>query len=346
MRLAIVGTGGMANVHASEFKKIPGCEVVGGCDIDPAKAKEFCQRHEIPQSFSDVGEMLKNLEVDAVTVVVPDRFHAAISLQCLKAGKHVLCEKPLAVNYSEARKMVAAANKAGVVHMVNFSYRNWSALQGVADVVQKGKIGEVLHVEASYSQCWLNCDVWGDWKTTPAWLWRLSSAHGSQGALGDVGVHIVDFATFPVGPLREVFCRLKTFPKAPGNRMGEYILDANDSAVLNVEFANGALGTIHTSRWIAGHPNRLHLKISGTKGSVEIDSDRSVSQYRICAGKGLKNASWQEVECAPTPSNYERFAAGILRGKPVDPDFVRGAEVQKILDACFVSGKSGKAVKI
>jgi len=346
LRLAIIGTGGMANMHADGFKKIPGCEVVGGCDIDPAKAKDFCQRHEILHAFSDIGEMLENLEIDAVSVVVPDRFHAPITHQCLKVGKHVLCEKPLAINFSDAKKMAITAKKAGVVHMVNFSYRNWSALQGVASVVQKGKIGEVLHVEASYSQCWLNCGVWGDWRTNPAWLWRLSTAHGSQGALGDVGVHIVDFATYPVGPIREVFCRLKSFSKAPGNRKGAYILDANDSAVLNVEFANGALGTIHTSRWIAGHTNRLHLKISGTKGSVEIDSDRSISQYRICAGKGLKDASWQEVSCAPTPSIYERFAAGVLGGKSVDPDFARGAEVQKILDACFASGKSGKPVKI
>jgi predicted dehydrogenase len=347
VRLAIIGTGGMANSHASAFAAIPGVSLVAGVDVDPARAAAFATKHSIPQSFPSLEALLASgLAFDAVTNVTPDRFHAPVSLAALKAGKHVLCEKPLAVDHAEALRMVKAAHAAGVVHMVNFSYRNWSAIQGIARAVERGVLGELRHIEASYLQAWLVSNAWGDWRKTPAWLWRLSSQHGSKGALGDVGVHIVDFATFPCGPISEVFCRLKAFPKAPGDRLGEYPLDANDSAVLNVVFANGALGTIHTTRWCGGHANRLSLKIAGTKGTIDFDSERSTTAYRVCKGQAVHTAAWETVEVKPTPSNYERFIRAIRTGKPEQPDFDRGAQVQRVLDACFASDAAGKPIRL
>lgn len=346
VRLAVLGTGGMANVHAERFNAIDGCKVVAAADVDLTRATTFAEKHQIPAAFAGAKDLLKKADFDAVSIVTPDAFHAPLALECLKAGKHVLCEKPLALNYPDAKRMVAAAKKSGAINMVNFSYRDWPAIQAVAALVQRGTIGEVRHVEASYLQAWLASKIWGDWRTTPAWLWRLSSQHGSKGVLGDVGVHIVDFATFPVGPISSVFCRLKAFDKAPGNRIGEYPLDANDSAILNVEFANGALGTIHTTRWCGGHANRLFLKIAGTKGTVEIDSDRTTAGYRICAGKDLDKALWREVAVGDVPNNYQRFVKAIRTGKQDQPDFTRGAEIQKVLDACFVSDAEKRPVKV
>lgn len=346
VKLAILGTGGMANMHAERFRSIKGCEVVAAADVDIDRARAFADKHKIPRACGSAKDLLTTGGFDAVTIVTPDAFHAPLALQCLRAGKHVLCEKPLALNYPDARRMVAAAKKAGVIHMVNFSYRDWPAIQAVAALVRRGTLGDVRHVEASYLQAWLASKVWGDWRTTPAWLWRLSTRHGSKGVLGDVGVHIVDFATFPAGPIRSVFCRLKAFDKAVGNRIGEYALDANDSAVLNVEFQNGALGTIHTTRWCGGHANRLFLRIAGTKGTVEIDSDRTTAGYRICAGRDLDAGTWRDVAAAAVPNNYQRFIKAIRSGKPDQPDFVRGAEVQKVLDACFVSDAEKRPVKV
>lgn len=168
----------------------------------------------------------------------------------------------------------------------------------------------------------------------------------ARGVLGDVGVHIVDFTTFAAGPIASVYCRLKSFAKARRNRIGEYVFDANDSAVLNIEFKNGALGTIHTTRWCGGHSNRLFLRIAGTKGTVEIDSDRSTSAYRICAGENLDTGTWVSVEVPSTPNNYQRFIRSILTGKQDQPDFARGAEVQKVLDACIVSNEEERPIHI
>lgn len=346
VRLAIIGTGGMANNHARRFKEIPGCALVAAVDIDRARAEKFAAEHGIPAVFTSVADMLAQAKVDAVSIVTPDAFHAAQSIQCLKAGKHVLCEKPLALNHADAQRMVAAAKKAGVINMVNLSYRDWPAIQAVAGVIASGKIGDIRHVEASYLQSWLPSKIWGDWRTTPAWLWRLSTQHGSRGVLGDVGVHIVDFATFPAGPIKSVFGKLKAFDKAKGNRIGEYVLDANDSAVMTVEFANGALGTIHTTRWSGGHANRLFLKISGTKGAIEIDSERSTTSYKLSVGADLDKAQWKEIAAKPTPNNYARFVKAVRTGVQDQPDFARGAEVQKVLDAVIASDAKGAPIKV
>jgi predicted dehydrogenase len=346
IRLAIIGTGGMAKRHAECYAAIPGCTLVAAVDVSAERVTAFAATHGIANTFASVDTLLAWNQFDAVSVVTPDAFHAAQSIQCVRAGKHVLCEKPLALNHADALKMVAAAQKASVINMVNLSYRDWPAIQAVQAVIASGKIGEVRHVEASYLQSWLTSKVWGDWRTTPAWLWRLSTKHGSRGVLGDVGVHIVDFATFPAGPIRSVYGKLKTFDKAPGNVVGEYVLDANDSAVMTVEFANGALGTIHTTRWSGGHANRLHLKISGDQGSVEIDSERSTTSYKISVGPDLHKASWKEVACKPTPNNYARFIKSIRTGMQDQPDFARGAEVQKVLDAVITSDAKGKTIKV
>jgi predicted dehydrogenase len=216
----------------------------------------------------------------------------------------------------------------------------------MARAIREGRIGELRHVEGSYLQSWLSSRLWGDWRRHPALLWRLSTRHGSKGVLGDLGVHLVDFATFPAGPISSVACRLRAFPKAPRNRVGPYVLDANDSAVLSVAFANGALGILHTSRWAAGSSNRLALRISGTLGAVEMDSDRSTDSFRICSGPGLHKDAWREVKAPPVRTNYHRFITAVLGGRPFEPDFARGAEIQAVLDACFESDRRGRPVDV
>jgi predicted dehydrogenase len=346
VRLAIIGTGSMAHTHAAQFHGIRGCRLAAACDIDRSRAEAFARKFGIPRVFTRVDELLEGAEFDAASIVTPDAQHAPAALQCLRAGKHVLCEKPLATSYREALRMAAAARRAGTVNMVNLSYRNWAALEGVANAVRRGKIGELRDVEASYLQGWLLSSTWGDWRKTPALLWRLSTRHGSRGVLGDLGVHLVDFATYGAGPITRVDCRLRAFAKAKGNRIAGYVFDANDSAVMVAEFANGAIGTLHTTRWCGGHENSLFLRISGSKGTVEMDSDRSTTSYRVCAGRDLDGGKWRERRGPSVPSIYQRFIAAIRSGGKYAPDFARGAAVQKVLEACFASDARGVPVKV
>ena len=151
IRLAILGTGGMAQRHAEEFQKIEGVELVACADIHLPVAQKFAKKNNIPQAFSSLEGLLAFAEFDAVANVTPDRFHCATTLPLLTSGKHVLCEKPLAENHADALKMAETAQQAGVINMVNFSYRNASAIHKAHELIQAGKLGHIMHVEASLS---------------------------------------------------------------------------------------------------------------------------------------------------------------------------------------------------
>lgn len=346
VRLGIVGTGGMGGEHARRFREIPTCEVVAVCDVDGERVRRFALEHRIPLAFTDLGDFLAESGIDAVANVTPDRFHAPVSLACLQAGKHVLCEKPLATSYAEAAKMVRAAKRAGVMHMVHFSYRSSPVIQAVAKLVAAGRLGAVRHVEGSYFQDWLATDHWGFWKTTPAWLWRLSTAHGSKGVLGDIGVHLLDFASYPVGALTSVHCELTTFPKAPGNRVGDYVLDANDTALITARFACGAVGSLQLTRWATGHRNRVALSIFGEEGAVKLDLEKAADAFEFCRVKKRRADHWETVRAKPVPNLYQRFITSIRTGVPAQPDFERGAEIQRALDACEESARLGQMVEL
>jgi predicted dehydrogenase len=346
IRIGIVGTGGMARAHARAYQNIRGCRIAAACDLQPKRAREFAAEFDVPDTYTDVEEMLAETPLDAVSVVTSDPGHSPVSLAAIRHGKHVLCEKPLATTHPEARKMAAAATRKGVINMVNLSYRNSAALQKTHALVESGAIGRVTHFEASYLQGWLVGKHWGDWRTLPHRLWRLSTAHGSRGVLGDLGVHIFDFASYGAGDIAKVDARLKTFPKAKGDTMRGYTLDANDSVVATVELTNGALGTIHTTRWGAGHVNSLLLRIFGTKGGIVVDLDRSYDEIQVSRGADVDKPKWRTVRCPRVPDLYQRLIQSIRTGVNDQPDFARGAAIQKILDACVTSSKTGKAVKV
>jgi len=224
-----------------------------------------------------------------------------------------------------------------VVGMVNLSYRNVAEIHKMRELIEAGTIGAVKHVEASYLQSWLNGTHWGDWHTEPQWLWRLSEAHGSKGVMGDVGIHILDFASFGAGvDVTRMFCRLKTFHKAEGDRIGDYVLDANDSFSATVEFDDGAIGVIHSSRWAAGYANTLRLRVYGDKGGIEIQNGFDGTTPRLCAGQeDVNTQTWRDIAAEPVPMNYRRFYDAVQAGKTAEPSFRRAADLQRLLDMSF-----------
>jgi predicted dehydrogenase len=276
MRLLILGTGGMAAQHARNFSSIDGVSVAGGVDVVPGLLAAFCAEHKIDRQFANLDEALSWGEFDAVANVTPDRIHHPTTLLAIAAGKHVFCEKPLATDAGKAMEMTEAIEKAGLVGMVNFTYRNSPALQQGRQMVLAGGIGAVRHGEASHLQSWWVGTAWGDWKTESKWLWRLSKKHGSNGALGDIGIHIVDFASYGSGlDVAHVFGRLKTFAKAPDNRIGEYDLDANDCFAMSVDFTNAAIGTGASKR-----SSTFHTPPSRRTVVTEVFSDTVAPERR------------------------------------------------------------------
>lgn len=347
IRLGIVGTGGMANHHARQFQTIAGVELTSCLDIVPGRAEEFAKKHGVKHTVQDIAQLLD--QVDAVAVVTPDRFHAEPALAVLKAGKHLLCEKPLCPTLAEAKQVAKVAKKAagkGAIHMINFSYRASAAFQRAIQVAATGKLGELRHVHSYYLQSWLASDIWGNW-TNEGFLWRLATASGSGGVLGDVGCHILDLTTAVGGEVARARCDLRTFKKISptGKTVTTWAgkkLDANDTAIIELEFTTGAIGTVHATRWATGHANSLRLEAHGTDGALLFDLDRDYHKLDLCLGEAKQKATWTTESLPPTPTNYERFIRAIRTGKPDQPDIVRGAQVQAYLDACERSAQSGK----
>jgi predicted dehydrogenase len=343
MRLLILGTGGMAAQHAKHFAAIDGVTVVAGVDVDPNRLAAFNGEHNIANGFASLDAAIAWGGFDAVANVTPDSIHHATSIAALKAGKHVFCEKPLATDATKAFEMTEVAEASGLINMVNLSYRNVAQLQKAREIVTSGQIGAVKHVEASYLQSWLSSKAWGDWRTESKWLWRLSKKHGSNGVLGDIGVHILDFASYGAGlDIDHVFARLKVFDKAPGNKIGEYELDANDSFTMAVDFSNGALGVIHSTRWATGHFNELRLRVYGERGGVEVQHRHDWSKLRVCLGEDIETGTWQEMDVPPVPTNYQRFAEAVRTGKNQQPDFRHAANLQRVLDLAIASDAEHK----
>ncbi|EJT04654.1 Gfo/Idh/MocA family oxidoreductase [Rhizobium sp. CCGE 510] len=347
MRLLVLGTGVMAKNQLARFPLIDGVTVVGAVDTDPERLSAFADKFNIEKRFLSLEEAIAWGEFDAATNVTPDRIHHPTTMALIAAGKHVFCEKPLAENYAKALEMTEAAEKAGVINMVNLTYRNVAPLQRAREMVLSGELGTIRHVEASYLQSWLVSRAWGDWRTESTWLWRLSTGHGSNGVLGDVGIHILDFAAYGAATdIDHVFARLKTFNKAPGGQIGEYLLDANDSFTMSVDFANGALGVIHASRWATGHLNELKLRIYGERGSLEVIHRPGGSELHGCLGEGVETATWTQIEVEPVATNYERFAEAVASGIQPDPNFRHAANLQKVLDLAMVTERERRERKV
>lgn len=346
-RILMLGTGAMARAHAQRFAALPGCRLAAAVDVTDERARDFAAAFQIPVAFGSLNEAIAWDEFDAVVNSTPDGAHKATTMALLAAGKPVFCEKPLAVTYPDAMEMTEAAEAAGVVNMVNLTYRNAAAIQMARQMIEDGQIGEVRHVQASYLQSWLTGRHWGDWRTEERWLWRLSSAHGSKGVLGDIGVHILDFVTYGTGlDIVALSARMRTFDKADGGVIDVYKLDVNDSVAMTAEFSNGALGVIHMSRYATGKANDLDLIIHGEQGALKIWANSTDSSLEVCLGPDIETQTWKPFECPPTPRNETRFLIALLSGENGDPSFRHAAEVQRLLDLSFVSDAEGRMLPV
>ena len=344
IRIGIIGTGGMAKYHAQEFGKTPGVKVVACCNVVEERIKKFAQEWKIPTTYTDYREMLRKEKLDGITNVTPDACHAEISLAAISRGLAVLCEKPLATSLADARKMDRAARKRGVREHGQLFLPQFLRAPGRRQG-RRRRGDRTRHARGGQLPAKLaDAHGLGRLSHLANLTWRLSTKHGSAGVLGDLGCHIYDLTALLAGDIAQINCTLKTFDKGhPHNRIGPYLLDANDSFVSTVVFKNGALGTIHSSRWASGHHNSLRARVYGDKGAIEVDLDTAYDSYKICKGtKAQETAHWEIVKCKPTPDNVQRFIHAIRTGKKDPCDFANGAKIQAYLHYSMLSDKTGR----
>lgn len=231
--------------------------------------KEAAKRYGYAKYYTDWRAMIKDDSVQLVDNGGPNDAHAAPSIAAAKAGKHILCEKPLGRTAAESKKMRDAVMEAGVKNMVAFNYRFVPAIRQLRLLIESGALGKIYHFRAVYLQEWIMPHY-----NTPM-IWRLQKENAGSGALGDLGAHIIDLARYLVGEVGSVAALAKTFIKErPTGDGGMGTVTVDDAFASVLEFENGALGTVEASRFAAGRKNGQNLEINGEKGSVRFNLER------------------------------------------------------------------------
>jgi len=239
-------------------------KLIAICGRNEAAVSEAAERFGYATHYTDWHEMLADDRIQLFDNGGPNNAHAAPSIAAAEAGKHVLCEKPLARTGEEAKTMLDAVAKANIKHMVAFNYRFVPAIRQAYELIQSGKLGRIYHFRAVYLQEWLMPHY-----NTPM-LWRLSREVSGSGALGDLGAHIIDLARFLVGEMTSVSAMTRTFIE---DREGGKV-DVDDAFVSVVAFVNGAVGTLEATRFAGGRKNHQVIEINGEKGSIRFNLER------------------------------------------------------------------------
>ncbi|MCS6559866.1 Gfo/Idh/MocA family oxidoreductase [Curtobacterium flaccumfaciens] len=381
LRVAMVGHGFMGAAHSQAWRTAPrffdlGAEpemavIVGR---DPERTEAARQQYGWQAASTDWRAVVADPDIDVVDVVSPGSSHVEIAIAALQAGKHVLCEKPLANTVAEAEAMTAAADAAraqGVRAMVGFSYRRVPAIAFARQLVQDGRIGTVRQVRALYLQDWLADE---DGPMT----WRLDKSLAGSGALGDIGAHAIDLVEHVTGAsLATVSGTLETFVTerplmaegvglsgTASSERGQVTVDdaAFFTARLDGGAADGAIGTFEATRYATGRKNGLTLEISGSEGAIQFDLE-AMNELRLyesnapAGEQGFRRILVTEPEhpymAAWWPTGhligYEHtfshqvkdFVDAIVAGTDPSPSFADGLHVQRVLDAVERSAAAG-----
>ncbi len=276
--IGLLGYAFMGRAHTNAYKKIPYMiyppparpRLVAICGRDTARVAAARARYGYEIGYSDWRDVVNDPRVQVFDNGGPNDVHAAACIAAAAAGKHVICEKPLARSAAEAAQMWDAVERAGVKHMTAFNYRFVPALAHARRLIEQGAFGRIYHFRAAYLQERLH-PVYA----TP-WRWRLSREHAGSGALGDLGSHIIDLAHFLVGDIATVAALTRTFvserPLADGSGVGK--VDVDDAFVASIAFRGGAVGTLEATRYAVGHRNYQFIEINAEHGSLRFNLER------------------------------------------------------------------------
>lgn len=381
VRIGLIGTGGMGKAHATAFKNVPlvfgnepaqpVLEIVA--DLDEEALKIWAGDFGFARWTTDWREVVEDPQVDIVDITTPNHLHAEMAIAAAEAGKHIYCEKPLALTSAEAAKIVEAVEKAGVTSIVGFNYFRNPAQAFARQLITEGELGEITLFRGVFDQDFLaDPDV--------PFSWRLDRKLAGTGALGDLGSHTLGLAHFLVGDIVEVCGTMSTVIKeraVPAGGSGYAAKAGSDAPMCEVEnediteclvrFDNGAIGTIGTSRIGTGRKLGLDYEIQGTKGSLFYTQERmnELKLYRDTDPDREKG--YKTVYIGPEHPGYRAFfglagiglgyndqkiieahdlISAVALGQPVQPDVRFAYGVNKVIDAIDLSCTERRWVQV
>ena len=379
LNVGMIGYKFMGKTHSNAYRQVarffdlpvePVMKVI--CGRDKAGVTDAAKKLGWQEVETDWRKVIARPDIDIIDISTGNETHAEIAIAAAQAGKHIFCEKPIALNVAEAKQMVAAAQKAKVINMVNFNYRGVPAVVLAKQLINDGRIGQIYHWRGAYLQ---------DWIMDPNFplVWRLDKKLAGSGALGDIGAHNIDLARYLVGEITELVADMKTFiekrPKATatgglsakgGKDMGRVTVD--DATSMLLRFANGAMGVVEATRFAGGRKNDNIFELYGSKGSLRwrfedmnnlefldltappalqgfnkiLVTDGSVHPYFGAWWPGGHIIGYEHTFV----HNIYEFLVGIAKKKNPQPDFYDAMRTQMVLEAVEESAKERKWVKI
>jgi predicted dehydrogenase len=330
-----------------DLDAVPVMRVLCGVEDDLEDAARRYGWHTFTPSWEEV---VNNPEIDIVDIATPGNTHWQIALAAAQQGKHILCEKPLALTPHEAKEMYDAAEEAHVKHVVNFNYRRLPAVALAKKLIDEGELGAIYHFRGTYQQ---------DWPLDPnfPFIWRMDKTIAGAGSMADKGSHVVDLARYLVDEFEEVACSSAIFVKErslPDQIHSRRQVTTDDAAVFIARFHNGTLGVFETSRMSAGHKNALAFEVNGSKGSVVFDLER-LNELKLYTTSYPRDTSGFRTIMVTEPCHqyvrswwppghvlgwehtfvhqYYEFLQAIARDSPSSPSFYDGLRNQEVLAA-------------
>lgn len=357
IRVALIGTGKIAVAnHIPGIRLCRDAEVTALADPNAGALAEASAASGVTRTYADPFQLLKDAPVDAVIIATPNRFHRDLAVAAAESGRHVLCEKPLAMTTDEAEQMVVAAERAGVRHMTAFTYRFVPAMQYMHHVITSGGVGVPWHFRAQRFQDW----------GRRALGWRQRMAEAGSGEIGDMLSHRLDFAHFLVGPMRRVAAlTTRIWPSRVDAEGNEHASDTEDWVGCLAEFASGVTGVFESVKTATGYAggvtSRDFCEVNGSDGAVIYELSHPLRVLRARRDGNYAEepvpAEFRKIAGSPRDpdadpwqafrydQNFE-FVEAIHAGRPCRPSFVDGLRVQEVMAAIQTSAAEHRAVTL
>lgn len=369
LNVALIGTGFMGRTHSNAYNQAPKffslpirpvMKVVSA--RNPESLAAFAENWGWESHTTEWREAIQRADIDIVDICTPNNLHREMVLEAAKAGKTIICEKPLAMDSGEAEEMIGAVDAAGVPNMVMYNYRRVPAVTLAKKMVEEGRLGRIFHYRAKYLQDWTidpNLPQGGNT------LWRLDSRVAGSGVLGDLLSHSIDLALWLAGPIREVSAMTETFVKErklqeDPNRTAPVGID--DACAFLARFENGALGTFESTRYARGRKNQNSFEINGEKGSIAFDLEDSHVLYFYDHDRDGETRGFRKIQVWDSDHPYMShwwvpgcsigyehtfihaiadFFSALDSGGAVSPSIREAYEVQRVCDAVLNSAAEG-----
>ncbi len=366
--IGMIGYGFMGRAHsnayanAAHYFDLPVRPVLKAvCARDEAKARAFAEQWGYESVETDWRKLLERQDIDAVDICTPNNLHKEMAIAAARAGKAILCEKPLAMNVAEGEEMCAAVEKAGVPNIVWYNYRRIPAVTFAKQLIDEGKLGRIFHYRANFLQDWT---ISADLPQGGAGLWRLDAAAAGSGVTGDLLAHCIDTALWLNGKIDNVTALTETFVKERKHNLTGKVekVTIDDACLFLCRFANGSLAQFESTRYARGHKALYTFEINGEHASIKWDlhdlhrlqwfdhrdqgSLRGWTNIHVTDGDHPYMGKWWVpglaigYECGFVHQVVD-FLKGIAAGKPAGPTFRDALETQKVCDAVLASAKTG-----